>query len=54
MKLFHVVKHTHNDEFVSYSIYANNRQYLRPARPFVLGKREAYAICKLLNGPWPK
>lgn len=51
--VFHVVSHHHNDEFVSYSIYANNRPYLRPAKPFVLGRREAYAIARLLNqGPW--
>lgn len=46
---FHVVKISYNDEFRTYEIYHNNRPYLKPARGRVLGKREAYTICRLLN-----
>lgn len=53
MKTFHVVRHLHNDVFRTYSIYCNNKPFLRPASGHVLGKREAYALCHLLNhGPW--
>lgn len=59
---FHVVRLAHNGEFLSYAIYVNNVPFLVPPwcargndgneRP-VLGKREAYAITRLLNqGPW--
>lgn len=61
---FHVVRLAHNGEFQSYAIYANNVPFLVPpwcsttprrfdATDLVLGKREAYAITRLLNqGPW--
>lgn len=50
---FHVVAHHHNAVFRTYSIYANNRPYLVPGRGQTLGRREAYAITRLLNqGPW--
>lgn len=50
---FHVVSHHSNDNFTTYSIYANNHPFLRPAPGRVLGRREAYAIARLLNeGPW--
>lgn len=59
---FHVVRLAHNNEFQSYAIYVNNVPFLVPPwcargndgsqRP-ALGKREAYAITRLLNqGPW--
>lgn len=52
-KPFHVVRHLHNDVFRTYSIYVNNVPFLTPSRGQVLGRREAYAICRLLNsGPW--
>lgn len=53
MKTFHVVRRAHNGSFVTYAIYANNKPFLVPARGKVLGRREAYALCKQLNeGPW--
>jgi len=51
--VFHAVRHAYNDQFTTYSIYVNNRPYLTPGRGYVLGRREAYAIVRLLNhGPW--
>lgn len=47
--IFHVVRHHHNDAFYTYSIYADNEPFLQPADGRVLGRRAAYAICKLLN-----
>lgn len=48
--MFHVVKHSYNDVFQTYSIYFDNKPYLKiAAKKRPLGKREAYAICKLLN-----
>jgi hypothetical protein len=52
---FHVVKHSVDDEFVTYSIYINNRRYLKPEIGWPLGRRAAYGICRLLNSlPWPE
>ena len=54
---FHVVKHSHNDEFVTYAVYINNRVYLKPPRNYSLGRQAAYRIARILNAnprSWPE
>lgn len=50
---FHVVKRLHGGKFATYAVYADNEPFLEPAAGKVLGRREAYAVARLLNeGPW--
>jgi hypothetical protein len=49
IKAFHVVKHSYNDKFITYSIFKDNEPYLVTADDMKLGKVKAYLICKVLN-----
>jgi hypothetical protein len=55
---FHVVKHSYNDVFTTYSVYINNKPFLKPLRGYKLGRFEAQRICLVLNSlptqKWPE